>query len=110
MKTLLCVIALVLVAVSAMAALSGYQGLAPNGKKDAALTVNSTTLNMANDIEWSVYVPSSTTTCVFRTMSTATKAGLAKPIPAATWTSRKVNGATPFINFTGCTAGFGERM
>lgn len=110
MKTLLCSVALVLVAVSAFAALSGYQGFAPNGKKDAALTVNSVTVPMANDIEWAAYVPSSTTTCVYRTMSTATKVGLLKPIPAATWTSRKVNGATTFINFTGCTAGFRERM
>jgi len=110
MKSILMAFLVLLVAASAYAALSGYAGLAPNGKKDSALTVNSVVINMTNDIEWNAYVPSTTTTCTFKTMSTATRRGTNKPVPGAAWMGRKVNSATPFINFTGCTAGFLERM
>lgn len=78
------------------------QGYAPNGKKSTALTVNSVTLNQANNVAWSVYTP---TACKYRMMSTATKAGLTRTIPVNSSITRYKNPATPFINITGCTSG-----
>lgn len=77
-------------------------GFAPDGKKDVALTVNSQTVDMRNDLSWSQYAPGA---CKFRTMSTATKAGATRTLPAANWNARNVNQSTPFINFSGCTSG-----
>jgi len=81
---------------------NSVQTIAPNGKKDVTLTVNSQTVDMRGDAQWAVYA---TAACKFRTMSTATKAGTARTIPITTWLERGVNPATPFINFTGCTGG-----
>ena len=80
---------------------------APNGKKDINLTVNSTTVDMRLDNGWALYTP---TACVYRTMSTATKAGLKRTLPANTYNQRYVNPKTPFINFSGCTSGELQRQ
>lgn len=80
---------------------------APNGKKDVALTVNSTTVDMRLDNGWATWTP---TACSYRTMSTATKAGLTRTLPANTYNQRYVNSKTPFINFSGCTSGELQRQ
>lgn len=71
---------------------------APNGKLEVTLTGNPQTINMTGGGQWTAYV---TTAGFFRTMSTATRVGIKHTLPANTWTSRAVNKATPFINFTG---------
>lgn len=83
------------------------QGHAPTGSKDVTLTVASQTVNMTNDLSWSQYAPGA---CKFRTMSTATKAGIAHTLPATTWNTRNVNATSPFLNFTGCTSGELQRQ
>lgn len=80
---------------------------APNGKKDRNLTVNSTVVDMRLDNGWATWTP---TACSYRTMSTATKAGLKRTLPANTYNQRYVNSKTPFVNFSGCTSGELQRQ
>lgn len=82
-------------------------GFAPNGAKDISLGVASQTVDMRNDVAWSVNSP---VDCKYRTMSTATKAGRQKTIIASSPRTLVVNTASPFINFSGCTLGELERQ
>jgi len=66
-------------------AVNSVQVLSPNGNKDGTLTVNSSTVDMRGDAQWGVYA---TSACKFRTMSTTTKAGTQRTIPANAWLSR----------------------
>lgn len=84
------------------------QSHADDGKKEQALTVASTTIDMSNDVSWRVYVPAD---CKFRTMSTSTKAGLQKTLSTMPGGfGMVVNHRTPFTNFSGCTSGELSRM
>ena len=83
------------------------QGFASNGRGDVALTAKSVTVDMSNEIAWSAYV---TGGCKFRTMTTATKAGMTRTLPAATWMTRNIHPRSQFINFTGCTNGELQRQ
>lgn len=79
------------------------QGGAPNGFLSQLLTVNSTTVDMTNNIYWSLY---STTACKYRIMPTTAKGVYpAFTIPASERVSFVVNQNTKFINFSGCTSG-----
>lgn len=111
MKKFILIAFLVAIAATAYAAKPGLpvdgggirvMGFAPDGKKDITLAVTSQTVDMRNDLAWSQYAPGA---CKFRSMTTATKAGLARTLPATTWNQRNVNASTPFINFSGCTSG-----
>lgn len=97
----------IVLAVGCLAGVALSSEFAPNGKKDRALTVNSTTVDMRLDNGWATYTP---TGCSYRTMSTATKAGLKRTLPANTYNQRYVNLKTPFINFSGCTSGELQRQ
>ena len=80
----------------------------PDGRKDVSLTVNSSTVDMRNDIQWSAFAPGD---CSFRVMSTSTKVGLKRTIKGGSWTfPRGRNSSTPFINFTSCTSGELQRQ
>ena len=78
-------------------------GYAPNGKKNVTLTVNSITTNVKLDEAYAIFPQR--TTCKFRIMSTATKAGAKQSLPALTRTILYVNKATPYINTTSCANG-----
>lgn len=80
---------------------------APSGKKSVLLTVNSQTINATDDLHYSVYSP---TACSFRLMSTQTKAGIKHTLPANATTTRAVNPASPYLNFSGCTSGELQRQ
>jgi hypothetical protein len=112
-KIILLAVAVLMTATSALAAISnpampvsrqgyGVQQFAPISTKGAALTVASTTVDMSADLQWEFY---GTTACKYRTMPTSTKAGFAMTLPANAFTSRAVNKAAPFVNFSGCTSG-----
>lgn len=75
---------------------------ASNGKDAVNLTVNSTTKNFTGKTSWELYAPSSG--CKFRNMSTLTKAGLQRTWPNGVRQSHFINPATPYANFSGCTA------
>lgn len=75
---------------------------ASNGKDAVNLTVNSTTKNFIGKTSWELYAPSSG--CKFRNMSTLTKAGLQRTWPNGVRQSHFINPATPYANFSGCTA------
>jgi len=111
MKKLLLIILLICCAASAFAAKANLpvDGLgirindfAPSGRKSAELTVSSVTVDATDDLRYSIYSP---TACAFRLMSTATVAGIKHTLPANAITSRAVNPATPFLNFSGCASG-----
>lgn len=78
------------------------QAFAPDARKATSLGVASQTIDMTNDIAWSVYVPSG---CKFRVMSTGTKAGPTRTVPSATWLIRNIKSRSAFVNFSGCTSG-----
>lgn len=84
------------------------QGFASNGREAADLTHVSQTVDMSNEIAWAVF--SNRSTCKFRTMSTATKRGLTRSVPASTWTTRNIHPLAPFVNFTGCRQGELEKQ
>jgi len=84
------------------------QGFASNGAEDVNLTIASRTIDMTNEVAWSIYVPDAN--CKFRTMSTATKQGLKRSVPATTWMTRNVHPRSMFINFSGCTSGELQRQ
>lgn len=93
---------------------SKVQTFAPNGSLTQTLTVNSATVDMSSNVLWSLYTPASTT-CYYRLMpsaltganKTAYKNAL---IPVSTHVIRAKNPNTPFINMSGCTAGYLERQ
>lgn len=88
-------------------AVAAIQEFSPNGKFDALLTVTKQTVfDMRDFVKWSIYSPA----CKFRNMSTMTKAGGWRTVPATTYIIRGVHPATPFLNFTGCTAGELQRQ
>jgi len=73
------------------------QGFAPDGAKDTTLTGNSQTINVSSDVAWSAYCAADG---VYKNMSTATKRGINKTIPATTWHTRVVNPKSPFLNIS----------
>lgn len=84
------------------------QGLAPDARKGSALGVASVTVDMTDDVGYTVYVPGSG--CKFRTMSTATRAGNQRTVPAGAWLERRIGAGSAFINFSGCTSGELQRQ
>ena len=82
---------------------TAVQELAPDALT-RALTVNSLTIAMASNIQYAAY--SGSGTCFIRTMPTATKVGLSAPLPNTTWRKFAVNQNAPFVNFSGCVAGY----
>ena len=83
------------------------QNFAPDGGKTLLLTIASTPVDMTGDLGWQLYSP---TACKYRLMPTAVKAGSALTVPVTTSIERRVNSATPFLNFTGCTNGELQRQ
>lgn len=84
------------------------QGFAPNGLESAVLTVNSTTYDMSNTIAFSVYSP---VDCRIRFMATSAKTGsVSEPVISGAWDVFVVNRNTPFVNLSGCTAGYKRAM
>ena len=79
----------------------------PDSSKNIALTVASRTVDMADDLSYSVYTPSA---CKFRVMSTATKAGSQKALLAGGRLTLGVKAGSSFINFSGCTNGELDRQ
>ena len=82
------------------------QMFAPNGTTTTALTVYSTTVDLSNYIMFSLESGSGTT-CYVRYMPTSAKGSYARTLlrTAGTFYIRAKNAATPFANFSGCTAG-----
>lgn len=80
---------------------------APVAGSEQILTVNSTTVDMSSNISWGIYSP---VDCSYRTMSTATKAGIQKTIPAGAWHVRGVREGSAFSNYSGCTGAQLERQ
>ena len=79
------------------------QGYAPDGLKSQILTVNSTTIDMTNDLYWSLY---STTACKFRQMPTSAKGAYPQfTVPASERIGFVVHKNTKFVNYSGCTSG-----
>lgn len=116
MKKIIIAVLVTLAAASAFALtpLPGTDGnrgnittFAPNGTKNVTTTVVSVTTDMRNDAQWTFYGMS---TCKYRAMATATKSGTTNKLPAATFVTRAVNPATPFINLTGCKSGELQRQ
>lgn len=114
MKRIVTVVLFVLVAVGAVHAaetsLVGgdrpIQTFAPNGILTRLLTVNSTTIDLSLYSMFGVYTPAATT-CFMRMMPTTAKgAHVAATVPVTTWTIRAKNPATPYLNVSGCTAGY----
>jgi hypothetical protein len=103
--------ALVAIAASPLPGVDGNRGnvtdFAPNGSKDGVTTVNGVTVDMRNDAKWAFYAMS---TCKFRTMSTTTKSGRTRRLPAGSHVIRGVNPKSPYINFTGCKSGEYQRQ
>lgn len=81
---------------------------APDAKKQQTLTVNRTAVNMTDDLQFAVFNPLSS--CKFRVMSTATKAGTMRYLPKNANYQRAVNPSAPFLNVTACTNGTLERQ
>jgi len=116
------IIAMALVLITASAGFAGLardpnnnliQGFAPNGMASQVLTVNSTTFDMTNQFTgFSIFAPTGTT-CFIRIMKTSSKTGtVSEPVlPVAQWSAPLfVNPLTPFVNVSGCTAGWIRRM
>jgi hypothetical protein len=84
------------------------QNFAPDGKKDVALTNNSQTTDMRDDLQY--LVQNQASSCKFRTMTTATKVGALKYLAKGAIYQRGVNNSTPFFNSTSCGNGKMERQ
>ena len=80
---------------------------APDARKDVTLTVNSQTVDMTNDISWSA---SGASDCSYRSMSTATKAGVQKPLYGGQWNTRAIGASSVHMNYSGCTGWVLERQ
>jgi hypothetical protein len=90
---------------SSPSAPNAIQMFSPDGTKTTTLTVASTTVNLSNYIMFELESGSGTT-CNVRSMATATKANQVTVFRVAgTRRTFAVNQNTPFVNFSGCTAG-----
>ena len=79
------------------------QAPAPNGELSQTLAVVSTTIDMTSNIWWNLYAPAA---CKIRLQPTTAKGAYPQfTAPINTNTSRHINRATPFVNFSGCTGG-----
>lgn len=79
------------------------QGGAPNPFLVQILTVNSTTIDVSNNVWWTLYAP---TACKYRIMDTTDVTG--HPLltaPALERTSELIHVNTKFVRYTGCTLG-----
>lgn len=84
------------------------QGFVPDDSKTIMLGVAKQTVDMTNDLYWSLYSP---TACKYRMMDSATVTGHSLQTAAADAnTSRGRHPNFPFINFTGCTNGELQRQ
>lgn len=117
MKTL-AVLLMLLIPAAAFAANPGFmerdhdnlvmQGGAPNSSMTQALTIASTTVNMAGTIWWSLYVGSD---CKFRVLPTSANGSYPQDTAVGGGrTAFLVNKVSPFINFSGCTGGVLQRQ
>lgn len=105
--TTLTVLSFAGIAYAAGALMGGNQPIqtfAPDGKLSSTLTVNSSKRDLTGKILYNLYTPTGTT-CIYRNMSTNTKAGAKITIPVTTFVTRAMNPSTPFLNLSGCTAG-----
>jgi hypothetical protein len=90
------------------------QAFAPNGALSAITSVNSSVLDLSENVQWALY--SGSGTCFYRSMPTNIPktsyrgAYLKVPVSNTTWHIRAKNPATPFVNISGCVAGFTERQ
>jgi hypothetical protein len=75
------------------------------------LTVYSTTVDLSNYIMYAVN-PLAVATCYMRLMPTSTKSAtyIQAQIPASGWTIRAKNYTNPFLNLSGCTAGYLQKQ
>lgn len=109
------ILAIVLTATTSFAAplqkdSNGYpvQGFTPDDSKSISLTIYKQTVDMTNDLWWSLYSP---TACKYRMMDSATVTGHKQyTITADSNTSRGKHSNFPFINFSGCTSGELQRQ
>lgn len=106
-------VALMALMVSSVAVAGGFmerdsdkvavQGFAPDGTLSQLLTVNSVTFDMSKRLAYGVYAPSAG--CKVRSMATSAKgANVQRTVIDGQVTVRVVNRASPFVNFSGCTA------
>jgi len=82
------------------------QIFAPNGTTTTALAVTSTTVDLTNYVMFGLESGSGTT-CYMRMMPTSATGTYARTLVriAGSQIIRAKNPATPFVNFSGCTAG-----
>lgn len=85
---------------------AAVQFFAPDGTKTTALAVTTTTVDLTNYLLFQVESGSGTT-CYMRLMPTSAKGTYAQTLfrTAGTRATFAKNVATPFVNFSGCTAG-----
>jgi hypothetical protein len=79
------------------------QGFGGNEKKDVVITGKSQNINITQNTCWQVYTP---TAGIFRTMTSATKVGIAHTLPAGAWYGEVVNGYASknrFLNISGAS-------
>lgn len=87
---------------------AAVQGGAPNGLLSQTLTLNPATIDASGSLWWSLYAP---VACKVRLMPTSANGAYPQfTAPAGVTTSRYVNRATPFVNFSGCTGGELQRQ
>jgi hypothetical protein len=65
------------------------------------LTVASTTIDMSKKTASNIY--NTTSGCVFRSMSSATKAGLTRTVPTDQWFPIVKHKNIKYMNYSGCT-------
>jgi hypothetical protein len=81
------------------------QFFAPDGTATQSLSVASKTVDLTGYIMYAIW--SASGTCYDRLMPTSAKGSyIATPIPNTTWHIRAKNGATPFLNVSGCVGGY----
>jgi hypothetical protein len=85
------------------------QQFAPDGSYNRILSVASVTMDLSDNLMYACY--SGSGTCYLRLMPTSAKAGMTQVlIPNAVWLTYAKNPATPFVNMSGCVAGYFQRQ
>lgn len=77
------------------------QDFAPDGSQARTLTVNSTTVDMHNNVKYAVFALQSS--AKFRLQSTVTKVGTLRYLPKGNVYQRAVNDKTAFISISSAT-------
>jgi hypothetical protein len=84
---------------------SPVQVFAPDGRLAYSQGVASTTYDLTKNLMYGIY--SGSGTCYTRQMATSANSGATQVLMSnTTWHIRAKNNNTPFVNFSGCTAGY----